>query len=327
MTRPERLCWIAGAVGLLGSAAGWLLAPGTAPLGWVAALVAWLGLPLGSAALLLIHRLTGGQWGDALAPALRATIATLPLAVPVLLAIALALPAIYPWARGEAGAYLNAPFFSARMAACLVVWAGIVALALWGRGAWSAGPALAALAVTFTVASVDLSMSLDPHFHSSIWGMLAGCEAVLLALAVAAALRTDAVGPALEDIAKLLLALVLLWTYLDVMQLIIIWQSDLAVDAPWLAARMAGGWGVVMAAVMMLRFALPFAVLLSGRLRRRPGWVRGVAVMVVATQVLRTWWLVLPSAPRAPGWADGAAMLAVTGIAAALTLRGRDAHG
>ncbi len=44
----------------------WLLAPAPFARGWLAALFALLGWPLGSMALLLIHALTGGRWGEAI---------------------------------------------------------------------------------------------------------------------------------------------------------------------------------------------------------------------------------------------------------------------
>ena len=47
----------------------------------------WLGWPLGSIALILIHALTGGRWGLAIRPQLVAGIATLPLVLPALVPV------------------------------------------------------------------------------------------------------------------------------------------------------------------------------------------------------------------------------------------------
>ena len=55
--------------------------------GWLAAFVFWSGIPIGSLVLLLIHRLVGGRWGEALAPALRPAALFVPLAAIVFIPI------------------------------------------------------------------------------------------------------------------------------------------------------------------------------------------------------------------------------------------------
>ena len=99
MTRrdAERGAWIAGAVGVVGSAIGWLVAPARIPARLARRLACWIGWPLGSLALLLIHALTGGRWGWAIRPHLVAGIATLPLLVPFVIPLLFVLHALYPW--------------------------------------------------------------------------------------------------------------------------------------------------------------------------------------------------------------------------------------
>ena len=327
MSRAEQAAWGAGVLGLLGAALGWVLEPAVFPHAWLAATVAWSGWPLGSIALLLIHALTGGRWGDALAPALRTGITTLPLLLPLLLPIVLTLPQLYPWAQPDAHLsnrfYLNVPFFAGRGVLYLVVWFGLGALALRGRALDRiAPPGLILLALTMTFAAIDLTMSLDPRFSSSIYGMLAGSGVVLLALSLAMAVAGATAEPAaLPDLGKLLLALVVLWTYLDFMQLLIVWQSDLVSEAPWYRVRMHGAWGVAMAVIAAGHFALPFGILLFPRMQRDRRVLVGVASLLVAMEVLRTWWTVLPAVPRGVGWIDLACVLGIGGMAAGIALR------
>lgn len=70
--------------------------------GWLVAWLVWSAVPVGSLVLMLIHGVTGGRWGEALAPALRPAAALVPLAGLAFLGVALGLPALYPWAA-EAG--------------------------------------------------------------------------------------------------------------------------------------------------------------------------------------------------------------------------------
>jgi hypothetical protein len=54
--------------------------------------------------------------------------------------------------------------------------------------------------------------------------------------------------------------------------------------------------------------------------RSRPALV-AVSALLIAAEVPRAWWLVLPSTGRSVGWIDGMAMLAALGLGAALMLR------
>lgn len=329
MTRAERICWVLGLVGLAAAALCWWLQPQSFRFAWLAVVVVWSGWPLGSIALLLIHALTGGRWGDALRPALQRGVATLPLLLPALVPILLAIPALYPWARPAVAAtlangfYLNEPFLLARIAGYIVVWFGLAALILRG-GALTrlAPPGLILLAITTSFAAIDLTMSLDPGFKSSAYGMIADTGMVLTALSIAILISGIAADDTtVGDLGRLLLALVVLWTYLDFMQLLIVWESNLASEAPWYGRRMHGLWGAVMAVVAIGHFLLPFFLLLAPRVRQSRRGIVVVAALLVATAVLRGWWIVLPEAPRGIGLVDLACLLGLGGVSAAMALR------
>lgn len=327
----SRARWAAvvGALGLAGAALAWLLAPASFPHAWLAAVVAWSGWPLGSLALVLAHALTGGRWGDALRPGLLAGVATVPLLPLLILPVLLSLPALYPWARAGADFpnawYLNVPFFAMRGTLCLLAWLGLAWAVLSGRAERVAAPGLLLLAFTVTFAAIDLTMSLQPRFVSSIYGMLSGAGAAVLALAAAILLVGGPARGERNDVAKLLFALVLLWAYLSFMQVVIVWQNDLVEQVPWYRLRAHGGWGWAMAAVALGHAVVPMAVLLSARARRSTRALVGVAALLAAMAVLRAWWTVLPEAPGThalPTLLTALACLAgVGGAAAAVALR------
>jgi hypothetical protein len=341
MTRAgaELGAWIVGGVGMLGCAIGGALAPAQFPYAWLAAVTGWIGWPLGSLALILIHALIGGRWGLAIRPHLIAGIVTLPLLMPVLLPLLFVLHALYPWMHADVAAhldnrfYLNAAFFYGRGVVYLTVWFGLAALVLRALCHENpefilyriAPPGLILLALTVTFAAFDYTLSMEPRFKSSIYGLLVGAESVLLALS-AAVLGVTLAQPAergetIESLGKLLLGLLVFWAYLDFMQLLIIWQSDLPHEANWYVRRTTGGWAVVAAVVASLHFVLPFFVLLwpqVQRSRRAMGWL---AALLVAIEVPRAWWVVIPAASRTLSLLDVAAMLAVIGMAVGLALR------
>jgi hypothetical protein len=315
--------WLLGGIGVALSALGWLVEPSAFRHAWLAALTVWLEWPLGSLALLLAHALTGGQWGMVLRPALLAGVATLPLLVPASLPIVLPLDALYPWARAAVpnAFYLNVPFFAARGAIYLIVWFGLGALVLRAlrRGASLkrlAPPGLLLLAFTVTFAAIDTTLSLDPGFNSSIWGMIAAAASGLLALAVATLLSAGtAPRHVLPDCGRLLLGLLVLWAYLDFMQFLIVWQSDLPDEAAWYVARSSGIWADVALSIGVGHGLLPFAALIFPAVRRSRAGIMAVCGWLIAMEAVRGWWLVLPSQPRGLSWIDIACALAFFGLA------------
>jgi hypothetical protein len=340
MTRQqaERAAWIIGGIGVVGAAVGWVIAPAEFPHAWLAALTAWLGWPLGCMGLVLVHALTGGRWGYTLRPQLIAGMITLLLLLPALIPLPIVFPVLYPWARPGTAShlhnqfYLNLPFFAGRGILYLIVWfglGGLILRALWGpnperRLARVAPAGLILLAITVTYAAIDTTMSLDPQFASSIYGLIAIAEMGLLALAVSMFAVTFSLAldeGATENLGRLLLGLVVLWAYLDFMQVLIVWQSDLAAEAPWYVVRTTGGWGLVAGGVAAGHFALPFFALLLPRVRRSRRGIAIVAALLILSAVIRGWWLVVPAFGRGIGPDDVLAMLGLLGTAAALALR------
>lgn len=334
--RAERWAWIAGGAGLVGAAIAWIIAPAQFPHAWLAALTVWLGWPLGCMALILIHALTGGRWGYVLRPQLIAGMITLVLLLPAMIPLLVTLPTLYPWARAgahlENRVYLNLPFFAGRGVTYLIVWFGLGGLILRAQRQPMPDAALARiapaglilLAITVTYAAIDTTMSLDPQFASSAYGLIAMSQMGLLALAVS--LLAAVFGPlrdqdVLASLGKLLLGLVVLWAYLDFMQVLIVWESDLAVEAPWYTIRLAGGWAIAATAVAAGHFILPFFALISPRVQRSPRGIGIITLLLVVSAVIDGWWLVVPASGRGLGVVDLLAMLGLLGTAAALALR------
>lgn len=282
---------------------------------WLAAYLLAASWPLGSLALILIHSLTGGRWGDALRPSLLLGLCAMPAVLLGPLPLLPWLGELYPWIGGDAF-YRNGPFGALRGVFYLVTWFGLAGAVAAGWTRFVAAPGLFLLAITFSFAAVDATLTLDPKFVSSIYGMIAGTGAIMLALAAAGLLAAPGMPPAVRDqVGKLLLASVVLWTYLDFMQVLIVWQSDLAHDARWYLQRSTGVWGVVGVAVVLIQSVLPIALLIAPATRRSVAGLRVVSGLLLVSAVLRAWWTAVPPFP--PGLWD---VLCVAALGAATAL-------
>ena len=93
----------------------------------------WIGITVGSMALLMLQHLTGGAWGLIIRRVLEAASRTLPLMLILFLPILLKLQLIYPWTnraemdqvpalREKAAHYLNPGFFTVRALVYFAIW-------------------------------------------------------------------------------------------------------------------------------------------------------------------------------------------------------------
>ena len=298
-----------------------------------------LGLSLGSLAWITVHNLTGGDWGWAVRPFAQAALRLFPvgalLAVPLLFAPA----TLLPWMTGSPGAadtalfagqhwYLNSAFFYLRAIVYFAIWLSLARL-LRDNGARSSLQGVSAVgfvlyALTTTFAAVDWTMSLTPHWHSTVFGLLIGTSQALAALAAAIvcasafAPRVDAsLRARFHDLGNLTLALVLVWAYLAFMQFLIIWVEDLPDEITWLLLRSATSWSALTGFVAITHFLVPFLLLLSRRAKRAPAMLAGVSAVVLLACLADSFWLVVPIF-RPQGFAlrlgDLGALLAIGGL-------------
>jgi hypothetical protein len=161
------------------------------------------------------------------------------------------------------------------------------------------------MGLTMTFAAVDWAMSLEPHWFSTIYGILfmGGSALTAFALVIPVAALLSAHPPveghisadALSDLGKLMLAFLMLWAYFQFSQFLIIWSGNLPEEITWYLARLRGGWQWVAIAIVLFHFALPFVLLLSRRLKRRARSIAFVALFLVVMRFVDVFWLVTPA--------------------------------
>lgn len=287
--------WLAAIVSI-GALAAAVFAKGGQPIAgaYLWAWLFWLGPSAGSIALLMIHRLTGGRWGDELTPILRPIAQALPLMAILFVPVLLTVDHIYPWATDPRAAadetvarlYLNVPAFGIRAIAILVLWS-ILSILVAGRPnstPLANGIGLILYAVSASIAGVDWAMSIEPRFSSTLFGIAFIMLQLLAALAFAGIWRPGNAGGTprtTTDHASLLLAALLGVLYLEFMQYLVIWAGDLPAKATWYLVRMSGGWNLLLLAAFVIGIVVPFFLLLGGRLRGDPRWVAGVSALIL----------------------------------------------
>lgn len=330
LSRLGSRSFVLGGIGLALTALGFLIARDTFLQSYLIAYIFWTGITVGSLAVLMIHHLSGGAWGMVGRRVWEAATRNLPLMIVLFLPIALNLPTLYAWARPEAAtdpiiqskaAYLNVTGFYLRAAVFFAAWIGLSSmLRKWSkeqddspaeipgprdrRFRVLSGPGLVIYVLTVTFMSVDWVMSLDPHWYSTIFGVLMiggqGLSTLAFTIVVLSALvkfkpMADVAGPdQFHDLGKMMFAFVMLWAYFSVSQLIIIWSANLPEEIPFYLQRLHGPWAPISIAILLLQFTLPFLLLLSRSLKRNPGRVRVIALLILVMRVVDITWTIGP---------------------------------
>lgn len=215
-------------------------------------------------------------------------------------------------------AFLNVPFFVARALLYFVVWltlAGVLrrmSLAQDRDGdkwrTWKmrriSAPGLLLLALTAAFASFDWIMALDYHFYSTMFGVyffalsmvatMAFCVLTLLMVRSKGYLRGVFTEEHLHDMGKLVWGLTIFWGYIGFSQYFLIWYANIPEETAWLLSRREGGWLTVSTALAVLKFAVPFIVLLARPARRHVGVMTVVCLWVLVMTLLDLFWMIRP---------------------------------
>ena len=190
--------------------------------GYLLGFMCWLGVALGSMAILMIRHLTGGGWGMVIRRILGAAMRTLPLLAVLFVPMVIAVlqHRIYPWAIWRVSpdavkdahihehlaknkfileSYLTSSGFIIRAIIYFAIWNVLsFLLSLWSKqtdrpGAPDntqkfkavAGPGLILYGLTISFAAIDWIMSLDPSWISTIFGLIILIGEVLSAMCFA----------------------------------------------------------------------------------------------------------------------------------------------
>jgi hypothetical protein len=303
------------------------------------------GLTVGSLAWLMLGHLTGGAWGLVTRRAFEAATRTLPVVAVLFLPVVVALfvhdhgHALYEWTNHELVAkdealrhkskYLNEWFFIVRAVFYFAIWG----LFTYLMNKWSAqqdttgdprvrrlmqdvsAPGILLFGLTSTFAAIDWGMSLEPHWFSTIYGLIAmagwGLSALAFIITVVVMLSErdeyrDVYQPShLHDLGKLLLAMVMLFAYFAFSQFLIIWAGNLPEETTFYLRRLRGGWQFVGLALILFHFALPFVLLLSRGRKRRGAGLRRIAILMLLMRVVDLIFMFAPASQQ--GGHEGAA--------------------
>ena len=288
----------------------------------------FLALTLGALFFVMLQHVTRAGWSVVIRRIAETMATNIWLMAILVIPIVLGMHHLYHWSHLEEAAhdpilaakmgFLNPTFFVARL---------VVYFAIWGLLAWffyrtsvrqdsTRDPALTIkmervsafglilFALSANFVAFDLLMSLDPHWFSTIFGVYFFAVSVVVFYAVMpktlVALQSRGILDGAvtvehyHDLGKFLFAFTVFWAYIAFSQYMLIWYGNIPEETEWYLKRQTGDWTWVSLALIIGHFVIPFLILISRYVKRRPVLLAGVGVYMVLMTWMDIYWLVMP---------------------------------
>jgi hypothetical protein len=164
-------------------------------------------------------------------------------------------------------------------------------------------------AITLTVLAIDLVMSTDVTWFSTMYGfnflvaqgyaVLALSVITVVSLSKAEPMKTILRTTEQHDLGKLMFAFVMLNIYLNFSQFLIIWSGNSPEEIGWYLDRIRGHWGVIFTFDFIFHWLIPFSLLLSRDIKRNKRRIVMVGMWMIFARCWDMFLLIEPSfSPR-----------------------------
>lgn len=276
-----------------------------------------------------ISHITGSKWSITVRRVIETYSKFIPVGTILLGIVFLGLHDLYEWSHPEVvakdhlihhkSAWLNSGFFVSRLIGFGLIWSLFGYLFYKNSTSQDqdrnvsytksnvklSAAFLIIFALSFSVTSFDLLMSLTPHWFSTMFGIYAFAGSYQAAFAtfivvIAVLKKAGYLGELvnenhIHDLGKFLLSFTVFWAYIGFSQFMLIWYANIPEETFWYEQRLVGGWAPLTIAMPILKFVLPFVLLLNRPSKRDLGYLTKVAVWVIFIQILELYWIVFPS--------------------------------
>ncbi len=236
---------------------------------------------------------------------------------------------IYHWSHHDAAAhdpiidhkspYLNIPFFFIRIVIFFVLWIIMIRLLIWAsvkedkvggviyfhKSEQYSKIFIFILAITFSLFTFDLIMSIDVHWFSTIFAVKNFLAAFYHSVAIIALIIIilnryghfkDLNNSHLKGFSKYLLILGMIWGYLWFMQFLVIWFANIHEETVYFLVRTEGGWKIFFFLNIILNWALPFIILLFSKTKYLKPTLTIVCFILIIGQWVDLYLQIMPGA-------------------------------
>jgi hypothetical protein len=328
---------------LVGAGAIWLAASrGDGALGWSAYLIGAfyaLGLGVFGTAWLAILYLSRADWAVTMRRIPEAMTAWLLPGGLLAIAVGFGAHSLYHWAHADVVAqdellahkapFLNMTMFWALVGVSVVLWVVFSWLLVrtshrqdreGGIAPTRVSRALSALflvvfAITISIVSFYLLMSLEAHWFSTMFAVLvftdlAQTGTAFIAVVAGLFVMTGVLKGFLNEhhlhsLGKMVFAWTGFWAYIYFCQHMLIWYANIPEETVYFLRRMENGWLPYLLALPALKFVVPFLLLVPRNAKRNPKVLVPVSLVILFAQFWELYVMVGPAMGHGEAAAHG----------------------
>lgn len=316
-------------LGLAGFVVGLMRDPSRVWMAYLISFFYFVSLALGGLFFTAIQHVTKAGWSVNIRRLCESYTAFLPFAAIAAGVFLVGAPKLYLWLdsakvaqdhllQHKAG-YLNGTFFVVRLFIFFAIWLLFSKLMVGGSIKQdSTGDQkitlsmvkygvifLLLFALSYSFFSVDLLMSVEPHWFSTIYGVycFAGMFQITMATTILLIIYLQKKGLLagfvddnhMHDLGKFLFAFTVFWAYVAFSQYMLIWYANLPEETGFIMTRTEGAWLPVSLLLLVGKFIVPFLALLPRWAKRTPMHLAAVSVWLLIMQFVDLYWLVYPA--------------------------------
>jgi hypothetical protein len=290
-------------------------------------------ISLGALFFIIVFHLTRAQWNVVLrrvAEILATNFWVVAIfAIPSLLGAlgVLDLTHIWPWFGDRShdhllqhkAPFLNNTFFVLRVLFYLAFWTWTAYYFFRGsvkqdesgdpsitRRFWTfSAPGMLLFALTLTAFVVDMVMSLDPYWFSTIIGVyfFAGCVLTIMSTLVLIMfwlqknghLRRAITVEHQHDLGKLMFAFTVFWGYIAFSQYMLYWYANIPEETQWFLRRQEGEWRWFAWGLLFMHLLIPLAGLISRWVKKNRRFIAFWAFWILAMEWYDLYYLIMPN--------------------------------
>lgn len=288
----------------------------------------FISIAIGAAFFGAIQYITQSGWSAAFKRIPEAMVAWIPFAAVFFLLMYLGMHSIFEWTHHDVvqndhllqykSPYLNVPFFFIRIIVFFAAWIILSkilrrfslkedefgGLTYFEKSEFYSKVFIFVLAISFSLFSVDMLMSLEPHWFSTLFagksfmsGVLHGSSIIALIVIVLAKQGKLQIlnSSHLHDFTRYIFMSSIVWGYFNFAEYMLIWYGNIPEETAWFVHRSHGAYQVLFFVNIILNWAIPFLVLMPRKSSRSKLFILPVIFILIIGQYTELYYIIWPA--------------------------------
>ena len=324
----KMLTYVLMAVGVLSYALGFIFDAERTWANYLLNNYYFVSLAVGAAFFGAIQYITQSGWSAMFKRIPEAMVAYLPFAAGFFLVIFFGMHSLFEWTHQDViqhdhmlqfkSPYLNEPFFFARVVIFFGAWILMSAvlrkfsvredevggIVYFEKSEFYSRVFIFIIAFSFSLFSVDMLMSLEPHWFSTLFAGKSFIASFMHASSVIALIVIllsrqgyfkDLNGSHLHDFTRYIFMTSLIWGYFNFTEFMLIWYGNIPEETIWFVHRWHGVYKILFFANIILNWGVPFLVLMPRKSSRSKQIIFPVILILIIGQYTELYYIIWPA--------------------------------